>query len=214
MNFPLILLLGAAVIWQWKRVNWLEQSISILEFRAAKEDQIETQERPSEAAAVSRPSVPLTRSEEPAEAVRQEAEPQPAEPRSGREPELTSQAAPGLAPEVAQPVEEPSQRFQFDFEDVFGRRLSMRVTQTTFGVRFPPTFDHPDPAKAKGRRIAPPPLLILASNASAHIRSLGFRANRPADGRPCGSLFARRLAPGHGSQSPTGRPQRCALQVA
>lgn len=134
MNFLLILLLGAAVIWLWKRVNRLEQSISMLEFRAAKEDRIEAQERPSEAAAVSRPSVPLTRSEEPAEAVRQEAEPQPAEPTPAREPELTSQAAPGLAPEVAQPVEEPSQRFQFDFEDVFGRRLPIWAGGITLAI--------------------------------------------------------------------------------
>ncbi|HSM54223.1 MAG TPA: DUF2339 domain-containing protein, partial [Erythrobacter sp.] len=134
MNFLLILLLGAAVIWLWKRVNRLEQSISMLEFRAAKEDRIEAQERPREAAAVSRPSVPLTRSEEPAEAVRQEAEAPPAEPTPAWEPERTSQAVPDLAPEVEQVVEEPSQRFQFDFEDVFGRRLPIWAGGITLAI--------------------------------------------------------------------------------
>lgn len=128
MDFLLIVLLGGAFVWLWKRVERLEQQVALFEYRE-RGDHFEPlheplPSRPAEAEPA-RPvaSVPLTRKEEPFEA---EILPEP-------EYEEEFASAPE-APARPEPAEPASPRFQFDFEDIFGRRLPIWAGGITLAI--------------------------------------------------------------------------------
>lgn len=120
MNFLLIVLLGGAFAWLWKRVQRLERQVAQLEFRPDRPD-FETSHEPLPARPAA--SVPITRREKPPEA---ETIPEPAR--------VAGFVQSHEAPDEPEPHEPAAPRFQFDFEDIFGRRLPIWAGGITLAI--------------------------------------------------------------------------------